>query len=152
MRSKILLASGILLLAGCGGSDGPELIDVSGVVTMDGSPLANASVGFLPLGEGVGGTSPSYALTDEDGHYVLQYSLSRDGALPGKYKVQISSHQVADPDASPPVEAQAEVVPIQYNRETTLEIDVPSDSYDFALKSEGEIYQPASDDEDDADD
>lgn len=149
MNTRMMLATGtLLLLVGCGGNDGPELHDVSGIVTLDGKPLASSSVGFIPLEEGIEGTSSSYAKTDEDGYYSLQYSLSREGALAGKYKVVISSHQVADPDSSPPQERQDETVPMKYNRESTLVAEVPSDSYDFALTSDGEIYQPPPDEVD----
>lgn len=148
MKRCVLIAGVSVLLIGCGGSDGPELHDVGGYVTMDGEPLPNASVHFIPDGEGVGGTSPSFAKTDEDGYYYLQYSLSKDGAIAGDYKVRISTHQEADPDLDPPQERHPETVPVQYNRETTLTATVPSDSYDFAIESDGEVYQPLPGDED----
>src|SRR5690606_23808547 len=38
----------MLLLAGCGGADGPELASVSGTVTLNGQPLPHAVVQFQP--------------------------------------------------------------------------------------------------------
>ncbi len=144
----LIVGLALLLSAGCGGgSDGPGLVDVEGTVTMDGKPLANATVFFSPAGEGVGGTSPSFGKTDEDGEYFLQYSISKDGAIVGKYKVSISTHAEADEDDG--TKAQRETVPAKYNVNTELEVEVTKGGgpYDFSLKSDGKVIQPGSGDE-----
>ncbi|MFO0908472.1 MAG: carboxypeptidase-like regulatory domain-containing protein [Isosphaeraceae bacterium] len=81
-------------LAGCSEtkteSDSPYLPDpntfapVSGVVTLEGKPLATAVVTFLPL---IG--LPGIAETDAEGKYVIE-CMGRPGIQPGEYKVAIS--------------------------------------------------------------
>ena len=60
----------LLLLAyvGCS-SSGPDIAYVSGRVTMDGKPLAQATVVFIPE-DG----RPAGARTDADGRYVLNFT------------------------------------------------------------------------------
>lgn len=148
MHYRVLVVGLALLIAGCGGgSDGPSLIDVEGTITLDGEPLGNAAISFLPAGAGVDGTSPSYGKTDANGQYSLEYSISESGAIAGKYRVAISTLQDADEDEG--VAAQAETVPAKYNVNTELEVEVTEGGgpYDFSLESEGEIIQASSEDE-----
>ncbi len=86
MFKRICLLVGMcLLLAGCG-KGGPEIASVKGKVTMDGTPLANASVVFVPEhGRPAGGR------TDSDGNYELTFTSGRMGTMPGKNKVKIST-------------------------------------------------------------
>jgi hypothetical protein len=63
------------MLAGCGGSNEYETTPVSGVVTCEGKPVANATVNFTPLPEegrpsGQRGRV-ALGLTDKDGHFTL---------------------------------------------------------------------------------
>ncbi len=71
------------LLAGCG-SD-LNLAPVSGVVTYQGKPLANATVTFIPRGEG----SLGVAVTGEDGSYEIQ-TAGESGVAPGPCAVTVS--------------------------------------------------------------
>ncbi|MCH7989093.1 MAG: hypothetical protein IID46_08065 [Planctomycetes bacterium] len=147
-RVRVLVVGlALLLSAGCGGIDDLGLIEVEGTITMDDKALPNAGVAFLPTEEGVGGTSPSYGTTDKDGKYSLQFSLSREGAYAGKYKVKISTHRQADEDEE--TEAHRETVPAEYNVNTKLKAEVKEGGgpYDFSLKSKGKIFQPVSDDD-----
>ncbi len=61
---------------------------VSGVVTFDGEPLANATVKFIPT-DATG--SQSYGRTNEKGEYKLQTLLGAPdaGTTPGEYKVAV---------------------------------------------------------------
>ena len=56
------------LVTGCS-SSGPEIASVSGRITMDGKPLANATVVFIPENG-----RPAGARTDADGKYVLNFT------------------------------------------------------------------------------
>ncbi len=80
------LAACCLLAAGCEG--GPALGTVTGQVTMDGEPLADAMVTFVPEEGGVASTG----LTDENGEYQLTY-LERRGAVLGRHTVRVTSTQ-----------------------------------------------------------
>ena len=135
-----LLAAGLLgaAVAGCG-ADGPEIAGVEGTVTMDGKPLPNAAVVFVPEEGG----RPAGARTDENGHYVLNFSGGRQGTIPGKNKVQITT--LSDPyqdEEGNTVPGSPETVPMKYNTQTTLEVDVKEGEHnvaDFDLDSEGDI-------------
>jgi len=101
------------VLSGCGGSDGPELADVYGIVTMDGAPLVHASITFIPK-DG----RPSYGATDESGRYRLKFTEGKNGAVIGDHTVRISTRRGADPDSG--VKAQDEKIPARFNAKSDL--------------------------------
>ncbi len=78
------------LLAGCGG--GPKPLPVSGVVTLDGQPVADAGVMFCPTENGPMATGT----TDANGKFQLKTTNSR-GAMPGQYRVAISKKEESGP-------------------------------------------------------
>ncbi|HXG08260.1 MAG TPA: hypothetical protein VNK04_00560 [Gemmataceae bacterium] len=61
------------------------------MVTVDGKPLANAFVHFIPQDEGGRDASGS---TDANGVFQLSTFRPNDGALPGSYKITV---QYSDP-------------------------------------------------------
>jgi len=133
-------------VVGCdAGAGGPDLVPVSGTVTLGGAPLANASVTFKPTSDA--GGSSAIGRTDSNGKYSLAYSLSRTGCENGEFAVEISTADESDDGELVP-----ETVPAIYNVNSELTVTVPSDSYDFALEAGGEIIQPDSGDDDDDDD
>ena len=68
---------GLVTVAGCGGN--ADLGTVAGVVTLDGQPLANATVEFIPTDDGE--TRSSYdGTTDASGRYELYFSAGKAGA------------------------------------------------------------------------
>lgn len=132
-RKPNLLTSGwivALALTGCGRSDLPELATVTGKVTLDGSPLADAEVGFFPVKAG----RPSFGKTNEKGEYSLQYLEGHQGATVGENTVQIrraQSGEGVDPKKAPSELSE------QYNDQTTLTKTVASgnNTADFELKT-----------------
>jgi hypothetical protein len=68
----------LLALVGCGG---PEFGNVHGTVTLDGEPLVGGTVQFQP-----DGGSPAFGVTDEKGHYKLDWSADQGGAPLGKHR------------------------------------------------------------------
>lgn len=96
-------------MSGCGGGEYPELAQVSGVVTLDGSPLANATVEFQPQAGG----RASLGTTDESGFYELFYVAGVTGAVPGTHSVyvyvesDVSDEPEPAEDESAPEEASA---------------------------------------------
>ena len=83
-------------LVGCkGGVAGPPTEPVSGVVTLDGKPVAQANVVFVPDGSG----QAAAGITDEAGKYTLTTTNPQDGAVVGKYKVMVTKATSADPTA-----------------------------------------------------
>lgn len=122
---------------GCG-AGGPEIATVEGTVLMDGKPLKNASVVFVPSGG-----RPAGGPTDDDGKYVLNFSGGRKGAIPGESRVQITTK--ADPytdENGKAVPGRRETVPAEYNTQSTLTFNVkPGEKNvaNFELKSGGKI-------------
>jgi hypothetical protein len=81
--SICLAALLIGLVAGC--SDGPDVVPVTGTVTRAGKPVGGLMLNFMPE-DG----RPSWAITDAEGRYELQYSKSYQGGLIGKHKVFVA--------------------------------------------------------------
>ncbi len=75
----------VFIVAGCGRSDLPDLGTVSGKVTLNGVPMADAIVNFTPSGPG----RPSTAVTDAEGKYSLIYLQGVDGAIVGEHAVTV---------------------------------------------------------------
>jgi hypothetical protein len=86
---QLLLATSCCLfgLAGCSHrpANYPETAPVSGTVTLDGKPLAAATICFSPS-EG----RSSSAVTDQAGRYELHYAGRVTGAMLGTHRVTIS--------------------------------------------------------------
>ncbi|MBX6314854.1 MAG: hypothetical protein IRY99_18335 [Isosphaeraceae bacterium] len=130
-----------LAVAGCGGSSSDSLPrePVSGKVTLDGQPLAEGTIQFLPASEGQGMATASGGMI-KDG----SYSVPRDtGPVPGTYKVMIFSSGGGKAEAEPGkgVTLPKELIPPQYNAQTTLTAEVKKggdNTFNFDLKSKPE--------------
>lgn len=91
----MLLAIAGIVLAGCSQSSRPPTYRVTGTVTLQGKPLADAVITFVPIGEG----EAASAITDANGHYALTTWEAGDGARSGEYRVKVSKQeqQAVDP-------------------------------------------------------
>ncbi len=87
---KLSLGFLSVFIAGCGGGSGT--VPVSGIVRLDGQPLQDASISFVPEGGGKHATGT----TDMSGKFVLSTVDPRDGAMPGTYKVVIAPNTRVD--------------------------------------------------------
>jgi hypothetical protein len=133
----IVLAS---VPAGCGGRGAYRLAPVSGKVTLNGRPLADATVEFVPAA-GAPADAPlpsSVGTTGEDGRYSLVLA-DRDktpGGVVGKHRVIITlGGQGGAKEGRPTFHRQ---LPERYNRKTELGCVVPEDGREdanFELKS-----------------
>ena len=124
--SWLLLA---MAAAGCGGA-GVTLGDVEGVVMLDGQPLANATVEFVP-DTSVKNVRPSVGETGPDGKYKLRFTRERTGAVVGKHKILITTF-------SPTGDGKfKERVPAIYNTASTLvrEVQPQANWLDFDLRT-----------------
>ncbi len=138
----------VVALSGCGGGSG---VAVSGKVSLDGQPVKDGTIQFVPVD---GTQGPSAGGTIKDG----SYSIPADGGpLPGKHRVEISSFvdvkeatskELAGalfgrPSSDQPKEAQVQtlrknVVPAKFNETSELKADVPkaaSHEANFSLTS-----------------
>ena len=80
---QLVLSALVLCCAGCGT---PNFGTVEGTVTLDGVPLANASVAFYPTS----GERSSSGTTDENGKYSLRHTKDITGAFIGEHRVTIT--------------------------------------------------------------
>lgn len=143
-KLMIAIASSVMLVLVCGCGGGPyELAPVSGVVTLYGNPLANATVSFSPRGEGKDIVGPgSMGTTDAEGRFTLRTFKDERGAVVGNHTVRISTFKSKFKDirTSDDVEVVSiEHVPWHYNRNTKLSFQVPSggtDEANFVLTAE----------------
>ncbi|HJN10198.1 MAG: carboxypeptidase-like regulatory domain-containing protein [Pirellulaceae bacterium] len=147
MKGAIRFVCGIgLLLTTVGCSS--KLPVVSGAVSLDGQPLAGATVIFMPENELL---SPAQGTTDASSNYTLEQEADVAGIQPGEYSVRITTFQPASQDTDPATPAIKEKVPARYNLETALNAVVGAEQdsverpHNFELRSGGEIFQPASD-------
>jgi hypothetical protein len=117
----------LVLLAGCGNKEGP-FAPVSGVVLLNGKPLADASVSFTPVVTEQTAYGPgSHAITDAQGRFTLKVSsANRTGALVGKHTVRIS---LGDAPKGDPGGAHLtkELLPPRYNSKSELTFEVLPD-------------------------
>ena len=118
-----------ILLVGCGGE--LKVAPVSGTVTLDGAPLEKASVFFQPE-KG----RPSFGVTDGQGHYTLNYSMSEHGAKVGPCTVKISTAVQNEEDEGKPIPKgkSNDKVPARYSKEP-IKVTVASkkNKFDFTL-------------------
>lgn len=139
-RPLLLAIAGVLAtsIVGCGES-GPELGDVTGVVTLDGTPLAKVGIVFRPVSPGA---SPAYGGTNGEGKYTLLFSRDRAGAMPGDYEVdlevtrytksEIEQMKAEGNEPPPPV-----TIPRKYRQPGALKATVKAgpNTIDFPLES-----------------
>jgi len=139
MTPRLWLLVALPLICGCGA--GIKVAPVSGVVTLDGKPLANAHVVFQPetsagkTNVGVG----SYGDTDASGKYTLKTADNdQPGAVVGKHRVEIDLRQAESDDRDPKTRPPAKTLPTKYNRQSELQFEVKaggSSDANFELKS-----------------
>lgn len=135
-----LLLPGVLFVIGCGKSadEGPDLVLASGIVLLDGKPLAGAGVQFHPA-QNSSASHAYFGATDSSGNFALKDRGGREGCEPGQYKVVVS--KFALPDGSPipegaegaAVAAEAvEQLPPRYSdpQQTELAHEVPQGGKD----------------------
>jgi hypothetical protein len=119
-----ILVLGVLSVGSIGGCKGNQS-PVHGRVTLDGKPLARATVVFVPVVRG----KESRGVTNDNGEYILKYIREEQGGTVGKNRVQITKLRTHA--------ESSDLVPAKYNRETTLSAEVTfgDNVFDFALSS-----------------
>ncbi len=129
----LVLAASLLLASGCGkrGKVWEFNQQVEGVVKLEGAPLANVFVQFVPVDPEEQGPI-SQGQTDAKGHFTLVTNDDRDGAVIGPHKILVFAGRT---------ETGARLgasVPPGYRtvKDTKLSLDVTADkhSYDLELK------------------
>lgn len=135
------LAGALLVLAtvaGCG--DGRTIVPVSGRVTLEGTPVGQGKITFMPTGSNEDSPlRPASSALDREGRYQLSTFGSNDGAMPGEYNVVIISLS-GGPTISNPTAPEVWAIPEHYGRvgqsglsATVLDQRSPM-TFDFDLK------------------
>ncbi len=83
-RFALVAAFFATLALGCGESR-PQIIPVRGTATRGGKPVANLYLDFQPTSG-----RNSWAFTDDQGHYELEYDQGVMGAIVGEHTVTVS--------------------------------------------------------------
>jgi hypothetical protein len=116
-----LVALSGVVLTGCAGK-GPK--SVRGMITLEGTPVAGATVLFMP--DGPDGGRPASGFTSAEGAFRLTTFKPNDGALPGKYRVVVqktegaTSKGAAEQSALERARAKIEERSLQKRRQPTL--------------------------------
>jgi hypothetical protein len=127
----------LLAVAGCG-SGGPPRLRVAGAVTLDGQPLADGAISFMPTGKGV-----AAGATIAGGRYVVDGAR---GPTPGEYRVEIrasspSGKQVKDSFGQASIAEMESIIPDRYNDKTTLRAEITAagpNQFDYSLSTSPE--------------
>lgn len=120
LRTVALLWMGLAVcclsgLVGCGGQPTLNTEYVEGVVTLDGQPVPEATVTFVPVTEGQGASATG--ITNQQGVYKLTAVVTGElaatpeaGTLPGEYYVGVTKTIVE----TPMTEEEAEQAGVPY--------------------------------------
>ena len=126
-----LLAAAIV---GCGQSSDLDKVVVRGMVTLDGQPIPNGELRFIPINGTKGSISGGPI---KDGAYVAQ---GRGGVPIGEHRVEIKAFR-PDAKAGQPAEPEGgsaeQYLDKRYNDQSTLtaKIDAGTETQDFQLTS-----------------
>lgn len=148
MVNRVWMLGMLVALAGC--SRTPELASVEGVVRLDGKPLCDVEVQFIPdVTQGTTGP-PGSAYTDKEGRYQI-VARGKTGIVVGKNRVSIHDATImmpgggADPESGvavpgAPLHARRPRVPSAYSNAAqnplgVFEIGSGSNLLNFELKS-----------------
>ncbi len=134
-RGVVSVVAVVLLttFVGCSGSKF-EFADVEGSVTLDGQPVPEAKVVYMPMASSDDGEAGPYSqgITDAEGRYTLSSvePSPHDGAVVGQHKIVVSTKRAhLDPDRlDVEIIDSPETIPHQYTyyKRTPLTHEVPS--------------------------
>lgn len=116
----------VFVLAGCGPDPANTPQDVKGTVSLDGKPLPEGRVYFLPTSGG-----PPVITDVKSGAFELK-------ALPGGYKVEVRMFRDRVPWPGEPHDKQINVIPPRFNTETALSAEVKAgaaNEFTFAVSA-----------------
>lgn len=117
-RFALLPACLAMLLCGCG--TGRET--VSGVVTLDGQPLASGKISLIPM-DGTDG--PRSGADIKNGEFEIE---GKSGLLPGRYRVEIRAYRQSETNQAGPDEEPyyppEQYLPAKYNDESEIIVEV----------------------------
>lgn len=123
----LVMACGLLVLAGCGGSGDVTRGDVVGTVTFNGEPVGEGFIQFIPV-PGVEGAPVK--LWIRDGKFdSTSDEIDNRGIPVGMNRVEIIGRKATGKQIKVMGELEDEVIqfiPARYNEESELQLDVPA--------------------------
>jgi hypothetical protein len=141
--STLLLST--LLLAGCGGSDGPPRYDLTGSITFGGNPIPRGSLTFSP-DSSQGNSGPGATAGIIDGKYTTQEGK---GVISGAHIVVVQAYdgvpvetdgEGMDPNGTSLFPSYTMQISVPENG-GTLDIEVPGDAA-TSVNSRGNAIDP----------
>jgi hypothetical protein len=132
----VLSAFTLAVASGCGGGN-LNREAVSGAVTLDGEPLPQGTIRFLPTAEGQSAGGKITA-----GKFTISQA---EGPAPGVYRIEIVSYQstgnqIPDPDSPGATKEELkQMIPAIYNRNSTLTETIVAgkeNEFSFDLKTQ----------------
>jgi hypothetical protein len=131
LRPTIILLLTIAFVVGCGGG-GPKTSKVKGQVTLDGAPLEEGNIVFIPT-DGKGVTS---------GGKITKGEYTADVPY-GEKRIEIRARKVVGTKPayegvadSPMQEIAVELIPLRYNSESVLVWTIDSEASDVNIPME----------------
>lgn len=134
---QIVMIVSILACFGCGPKVEQNRQKIEGSVSVDGVPVAQGDIEFMPL---AGYTDKTFSGGPiKDGHYSI---VPQKGLAPGEYLVRITGQQetgkMIENNEMGPEPEMRDIVPVKYNRDSTLKVVVEekkNNRFDFDLKT-----------------
>lgn len=137
----------LLAVGGCGG-DGIQRAPITGLLTLEGTPLAGASVEFTPVGstQGLG----AIGVSDSNGKFAVISSRRGDAGIPpGEYSVRVSLFAEADGTPLPPEATQAdhpfayEAIPTPFSGTgSPLKVSIPENGGEVKVDVPAKLVKP----------
>lgn len=136
-----LMLLAVLAFAGCGKKQ-VSLLEVSGTLTLDGEPLPEVHVSFMPDPEKDNAWLPSVAITDAAGRFQLKYTGKGEpaGAAAGWHRVVLSDYKSLN--------ARDEAVPYRFGLAfcepytTPIKVEVTEGTRNFDFELSGFEVEP----------
>jgi hypothetical protein len=136
MRLRLLAGCvSVLFVAGCGGGDEFELIDVSGTANFMGHPIEDGSVRFVPKADSGGTSQPARTAQIISGKYS---ATGRAGIAPGEYILQVEAYTKNPGASADPAQEGGEipeamirsdqVLPEKFNKKSDMTLTIESGS------------------------
>lgn len=126
----------VSLVSGCNSGAGlPPTVPAEGIVTLDGAPVADATITFIADA----GTYNASAVTDKEGKFAMKAFEEKKGAVPGSYKIAINKTIVESREGR---KGESDVnlkqgLPMKYSNFLTSELTIKlGDAGDKNLKFE----------------
>lgn len=138
LRTRLCFCCAVFLLvsAGCGRQTDRQALQ--GTVTLDGAPLAEGYVTFVPM-PGTSGPTAGGKITEG------KFSVSpRQGTFVGAFRVEITAirktgRKLKDPMLGQEIDETEQFLPARYNRQSELTIEVTKagpNHFEFDLTSQ----------------